>query len=207
MEIRVNATRMELLKLKKKGVLARRGHKLLKDKLDGLVQHFIQTSKKIKKVYANLREELIVAFAKGALARAEGDRLSLSAALVYPTIRTEVSENLVNLMGVKIPEYVVKITGNEKCFGNMFFTDVFVETLSEFKELLPKMVELGQYYKTMQRMGREIVEIKRRVNALEYILIPEIESKVEFIRMKLAEIERGNIVTLLKIKEIVQEKR
>lgn len=208
MEIQVSATRMELLKLGRKTALAKRGHKLLKDKLDGLIQDFIKTSKGLRRLYDDLRDELVLALSKGVLATAEIDKQALNAALLYPTVETNVTEKSVNLMGVRVPKFEAICVGNLQCFGDLFFTKEFIASGETFKKLLPKMVKLAELFKALQRMGREIIEIKRRVNALEYILIPELEAKRKYIRMKLAEMERGTIVSLLKIKEIVQaEKR
>jgi V/A-type H+-transporting ATPase subunit D len=204
MEIKVNATRMELLKLKRRSALAKRGHKLLKDKLDGLIQHFIATSKELRGLYDGLRLDLVQAFTESAIATAETDQQELRAALLYPTMESIVKGGVVNLMGVKVPNLELELKGELISFGGVFYTQNFISALEKFKEFLPKMVRLAALVKALQRMGQEIVEIKRRVNALEYILIPELDEKVRYIKMKLSEIERGNIVTLLKIKEIVQ---
>lgn len=204
MEIRVNATRMELLKLRRKSELAVRGHKLLKDKLDGLVQNFIKTSKDLRVLYDGLRGDLVKAFSKGTLAMAEIDSQSLAAALLYPTLKTSLDEKIVNLMGVRTPRFEVGIAGELICFGDLFFTQDFISALEKFKGLLPELIKLAELYKTLQRIGQAIIEIKRRVNALEYILIPELAAKVRYIKMRLAEMERETIVSLLKIKEIVR---
>lgn len=207
MELQVSATRMELLKLGRRMALAKRGHKLLKDKLDGLIQDFIKTSKGLRSLYEELRSDLLTAFSRGAVAAAGIDKQSYEAALLYPTHTTEVEEKKRNLMGVRIPSFTVKSSGEAQCFGDMFFTDGFISSVEELKNLLPKMIKLAELYKALERIGEEIIEIKRRVNALEYILIPELEAKIRYIKMKLAEMERGTIVSLLKIKELVEKSR
>lgn len=207
MEIRVNATRMDLLKLRRRLELARRGHKLLKDKLDGLVQHFIKTSKELRLLYNELDKGLKDQFNIATLAAVEVDPLSLKAALTYPTVKLKLSSKKVNLMGVKTDKFNLDLSGETKCWGDKFFTENFGKLLDDLRELLPKMVKLAELYKTICRIGKAITDIKRRVNALEYILIPELDDKVRFIRMKLSEMERSNIVSLMKIKEIVQTGR
>ena len=204
MEIQVNATRMELLKLRRRSELAKRGHKLLKDKRDGLVRDFIKTSKELRLLYNSLRSELVKAFTKSAMATAENDQQALKAALLYPTLKPVVKGGVKNLMGVKIPKLDLDIEGELISFGGVFYTQNLIVALENFKELLPKMVKLAAHFKALQRVGEEIIEIKRRVNALEYILIPELNEKVRYVKMKLAEMERSNTVTLLKIKELVQ---
>lgn len=203
MEIRVNATRMELLKLRRRLDLARRGHKLLKDKLDGLVQHFIKTAKEMRKVYDELRPDLLEAFSQGTFSAAGIDRQALQAAILYPAFETTVEEGVVNIMGVRVPKYEIRERGEIRCFGGMFFTESFVDAVGEFRRLLPKMVLLAELFKTLVRVGQGIVEIRRRVNALEYILIPELEAKAGYIKMRLAEMERETIISLMKIKEMV----
>lgn len=204
MEIQVNATRMELLKLRRRSELAKRGHKLLKDKLDGLVQHFIKTSKELRLLYDKLRVELVEAFTKSAIATAESDQQALKAAQLLPTLVPTVKSGVTNLMGVKVPKLDLELEGELISFGGVFYTQNLISALENFKDLLPRMVKLAANFKALQRVGQEIIEIKRRVNALEYILIPELNFKVRFVKMKLAEMERSNIVSLLKIKEIVQ---
>jgi len=203
-EIRVSATRMELLKLKRKLALAQRGHKLLKDKLDGLIQNFIRTSKELRSTYNDLTEELIISLSHGILLAKEVDRQSLTAALASPSLDPKVERTTKNLMGVRTPKLNLTIGDDWQSFGSTFFSEKFLKTVEKYKELLPKMLLMAEKYKTLQKVGREIVEIKRRVNALEYILIPSLEDKVRYIKMKLGEIERSTTVTLLKIKELVQ---
>jgi len=204
MEIRVNATRMELLKLGRKSKLAVRGHKLLKDKLDGLVQDFIKRSKELRSLYNEVREEFIELISRSIISETETEELALVSALQYVTHKVNVKIDQKNLMGCKISELSIESEGEIKSFGDFYFSEEFTSSLEGLKEILPKLLKLAELYKTIQRVGREIIEIKRRVNALEYVLIPELEAKVKYIKMKLAEMERGNIVSLMKIKDMVR---
>lgn len=195
---------MELLRLRRRTTLARKGHKLLKDKLDGLIQRMLRIVKEHRRLSGKLEEELINVFQRLALSSAQTDPRMLDAAALLPTYQTSVAISLQNIMGVKIPRYELKTGGELLSYG-------FVETSAEldgallkFKELLPELVRLAEFNKAILVLAAQIIEIKRRVNALEYVLIPELEAAVRFIRMKLAEMERSTTVSLLKIKDLVR---
>ena len=174
--IRVNATRMELLRLRRRTVLAKKGHKLLKDKLDGLIKRMLDIAKEHEKVFVYLEKELGANFEKLILANSLIDPKLLDKACAYAK------------------------TGAKPILMPLELN----QALLEFKEKLSSLIKLAQLNKALQQIAKQIIEIKRRVNALEYILIPELETAVRFIRMKLAEIERDNIVSLMKIKDIVR---
>lgn len=201
---RVNATRMELLRLRRRATLAKKGHKLLKDKLDGLIQQLLKVVKDQAKLSKQLEAELIDVFQKLILASAQTPTEALAAALELTQCKSGVNITIKNLMGVKIPNYEVEVSGNPIVYD---FTNTPAEldqAIKAFKEILPHLIKLAEYNKTIQVVASQIIEIKRRVNALEYVLIPELEASVKFIKMKLAEMERSTTVTLMKIKEIVR---
>lgn len=201
---RVNATRMELLRLRRRTVLAKKGHKLLKDKLDGLIQRILAIVKAHRRLSRKLEQELIDVFQKLALSSAQTDPRVLEAVTLLPACRASVGISLQNIMGVKIPKYELKLSGNPRPYG---FADTPAEldqALTRFKDILAELVQLAEHNKAILVIARQIIEIKRRVNALEYVLIPELEEAVRFIKMKLAEMERSNTVSLLKIKDIVR---
>ena len=201
---RVNATRMELLRLKRRALLARKGHKLLKDKLDGLIQRILKIVKSHRRLSTKLEEALIEILQQLALSSARIDPAALHAATVLPACRSGVEITLQNIMGVRIPKYELKIEGNPIPYGFAGTTGELDQALLRFKEILGDLVQLAEHNKAILVLASQIIEIKRRVNALEYILIPELEEAVIFIRMKLAEMERSTIVSLLKIKDIVR---
>lgn len=159
MRIRVSPTRMQLLRLRRRTELARRGHKLLKDKLDGLVQKFYGIKNKYLSLYEKMEPRLVRVFFKSIMAS------SLSS-----------------------PD-----------FSEMLSTSELNEARNGFSEILPELIELTSLSRTLRTLASQIIETRRRVNALEYILIPELERNLKFIRMKLAELERGTRVVLLKI--------
>ena len=201
---RVNTTRMELLRLRRRATLAKKGHKLLKDKLDGLIQRILKIVKEYQALSGQLEKELIDFFQKLALSSAQINPQLLASAASSSTCTTNVEISLTNIMGVKIPKYHLKIEGNPISYG---FTDTPAEldqALTQFKEILSNLVKLAELNKALVVMASQIIEIKRRVNALEYILIPELDSAVKLIRAKLSEMERESLVSLMKIKDIVR---
>jgi V/A-type H+-transporting ATPase subunit D len=201
---RVNATRMELLRLRRRTVLAKKGHKLLKDKLDGLIQRILNIVKAHRRLSRKLEPELVEVFQKLALSSGRISPQALYAATLLPSCKTTVDISLQNIMGVKIPKYELKTEGEPISYGFAETPAELDRALMRFKEILEELVKLAEHNKAILVIARQIIEIKRRVNALEYILIPELEDAVRFIRMKLAEMERSTTVSLLKIKDIVR---
>jgi V/A-type H+-transporting ATPase subunit D len=201
---RVNATRMELLRLRRRTALAKKGHKLLKDKLDGLIQRMLGIVKAHRHLSGLLEEALINVFQNLALSSAQTNpEMLYAAALLHPS-KTNVGITLQNIMGVKIPKYELKIEGEPISYGFSGTSAELDQALMHFKEILKDLVKLAEYNKAILVIASQIIEIKRRVNALEYILIPELEAAVRYIRMKLSEMERSTTVSLLKIKDIVR---
>jgi len=201
---RVNATRMELLRLRRKTALAKRGHKLLKDKLDGLIQRLLKIVREHSRLSSQLEEALIDIFQKLALASAQTEPQVLEAAKLSPTCTSSVEISIKNIMGVKIPKYQPKIEGNPISYGYADTSAELDQALTGFRAIMDELVQLAEHNKAILVMASHIIEIKRRVNALEYIMIPELEGSVRYIKMKLSEMERSTTVALLKIKDIVR---
>ncbi len=195
---------MELLRLRRRAVLAKKGHKLLKDKLDGLIQKILDMVKNHRHLSSALEEELIVIFQKLILASAQAGPENLYAATLLPASQISVDITLQNIMGVKIPKYELKMEGETLPYGWANMPAELDQALHDFREVLARLVKLAELNKAILVTASTIIEIKRRVNALEYILIPELDAAVRYIRMKLSEMERSNIVSLMKIKDIVR---
>ena len=188
---------MMLLRLKRRVELARRGHKLLKDKLDGLVQRFLSIKKEYLDLYENLEPRLVRIFSKSVMSSA----LSHPQALKEEALnRAQVSieTSIKNIMGVRIPSYHLKIEGAPSS-TSLLATVELSETLSGFSKILPELIEMAALSKSLRLIATQIIETRRRVNALEYILIPELLRNLRLIRLKLSELERGSRVILLKI--------
>jgi V/A-type H+-transporting ATPase subunit D len=205
MLLRVNPTRMELTRLKKQLVTARRGHKLLKDKQDELIKKFIDMVKKNRQLREEVERELESAFKSFTMARSQMPREVVEESLMVPTARVNINVSRANIMSVNVPK--IEISREE---GNNIYSYGFATTSGELDSaitilsgILPKMLELTEIEKACQLMADEIEKTRRRVNALEYVMIPSLEETIKYITMKLDENERGNITRLMKIKEMV----
>lgn len=203
--MRVNPTRMELTRLKKQLVTAKRGHKLLKDKQDELIKKFIDMVKKNKELREEVERELESAFKSFTMARSQMPQEVLEESLMIPTARVSMNVSKANIMSVNVPK--VEISSEE---GGNIYSYGFAQTSGELDNaigilsgMLPKMLKLSEIEKACQLMADEIEKTRRRVNALEYVMIPSLEETIKYITMKLDENERGNITRLMKIKEMV----
>ncbi len=196
---------MELLKLKRRLVIARRGHKLLKDKFDELMKRFLLVVRESRVLRRQIEEELFEAHQLFALARSEVSTNELEEALSFPKASLELMVKKVNLMSVLVPEFEIKREGWFDCYGFAATPTLFDESLKKFEKLLPKMVALAEKERAVMMLADEIEKTRRRVNALEYVLIPQLEETIRYITMKLDEFERANLTRLMKIKEMVAE--
>lgn len=214
MEIRVNPTRMELSKLKKRIVVARRGHKLLKDKQDELVKKFIDMVKENKSLREEVEKELQDAFGHFVMARTLMSDQVLEESLMYPVGKVDIKVARRNVMSVRIPDINI-ISGGDENNGNgkSPFAYGFAGTSAELDHsisilagILPKLLKLAELEKGCRLMAIEIEKTRRRVNALEYVMIPSMAEKIKYITMKLDENERGNVTRLMKVKDMMMEK-
>jgi len=196
---------MELLRLKKRTALARKGHKLLKEKRDGLMQEFLKLIREVKDLREQVDAELGQALRHFALAQAAMDpqAVRLVQLLKLQEVSVKVSEK--NMLGVKIPDFDI----TQKESGEMY---PWWETSAEldfaydkFKEVLPQLLKLASQEKAAELLAQEIEVTRRRVNALEHVLIPQQEATAKFIRMKLEEQGRAAIITTMKVKQALVE--
>ncbi len=212
MEIRVNPTRMELNRLKKRLTMAKRGHKLLKDKRDELIRQFVILVRKNKDLREQTEKALSEAFARFLLARAVMPIEFLESALMYPTRRLSLKVTRKNIMSVYAPQFSweeAAVTEEGGIFPYGFADtsaelDTSIETLSK---VMSRLMELAEIEKATQLLAVEIEKTRRRVNALEYVLIPQMEDTIRYITMKLEENERGALTRLMKIKDVVRANR
>lgn len=207
--LRVNPTRMELTKLKKRLVVATRGHKLLKDKRDEMVRQFMLLIRRNKALREEVEAALSAALAGFVLARVAMSKETLDEALMYPVREVELSLSHKNIMSVDVP----KINYSEKKQERSFFPYGLLCTSAELDSattklagVLPQMVELAELEKTCNMLADEIEKTRRRVNALEYVMIPQLQETIRYIRMKLDENERGNLTRLMKTKEMIAKR-
>ena len=206
----INPTRMELARLKKRLKVARRGHKLMKDKRDELMKKFLELAVRCK----DLREEVENAFAAyhqsfiKVQAETEPEMLEEALAFRRRDRMLEVTMNVV--MSVAVPVFSIKskedVKFNIHQYGYAFTSSRLDDTQEQLTELLPLMLELAQTEKTVQNLAEEIEKTRRRVNALEHVMIPQLETTIRYITMKLEENERGNLTRLMKIKDMMLER-
>ncbi len=207
--LNVNPTRMELTKLKKRLATARRGHKLLKDKRDELMKQFLELAKKNKAFRREVEALLKQAYDNFIIARAVMSGEGLEEALMFPKQSVGVELSVKNIMSVDVPDYEFKTEGtgdNIYSYGLADTSGELDSAIATLSDVFPKLLELAQMEKACDLMAQEIEKTRRRVNALEHIMIPQLEETIKFITMKLDENERGNITRLMKVKDMmVQE--
>ena len=203
----ITPTRMGLNQLKGRLKTARRGHKLLKDKRDELMRQFMDVVKLNKQLRIRVEEGLTQAFASQQVASSIMSPEMLEQALLYPRQSVELGMTFRNIMSVNVPQYSFHTKSSDP---SEIYPYGFAQTSGELDDALDKlarvfedMLELAQVEKTMQLLAEEIEKTRRRVNALEYVMIPEQEGNIKYISMKLEENENATKVRLLKVKEMV----
>ena len=206
----VTPTRMVLNQLKGRLKTARRGHKLLKDKRDELMRQFMDVVKENKVLRDRVETGLTGAFASLQVASAIMSPEMLEQALLYPRQSVELDMKFKNIMSVNVPVYSFTTKNNDP---SEIYPYGFAQTSGELDDALEKMakvfedmLQLAQVEKTMQLLAEEIEKTRRRVNALEYVMIPELEQNIKYITMKLEENENSTKVRLLKVKDMVLQK-
>ena len=212
---RVNPTRMELTKQKKKLLSATRGHKLLKDKRDELVRQFMDLIKENMDLRLKVEKGLKAANMEFAIARAGMSEQVLNTALMATGKTLEIKQQFKNVMSVEIPEFQTKndINGNDiYSYGYAFTAGDLDDAVYSLSSVFEDMLKLAQVEKSCQLMASEIEKTRRRVNALEHVIIPEALDNIKYITMKLDENERSTQIRLMKVKEMmieenIQEKR
>lgn len=206
----VTPTRMVLNQLKGRLKTARRGHKLLKDKRDELMRQFMDVVKLNKELRLKVEEGMTGAFASLTVASTIMSPEMLEQALLYPRQSVELGMSYKNIMSVNVPVYSFRTKNNDP---SEIYPYGFAQTSGELDDALEKlakvfenMLELAQVEKTMQLLAEEIEKTRRRVNALEYVMIPNFEENIRYISMKLEENESSTKVRLMKVKDMVLEK-
>lgn len=205
----VNPTRMVLTGLKKRLRTARRGHKLLKDKRDELMKKFLDIARENKRLREKVEEKLGFVHSRFVMARAEMNQRVLEEALMFPKRRVELEASTRNIMSVNVPQFEFTVVNGDE--GDIFpygFADTAGEldgAIATLSELAPDLLMLAELEKSAQLMADEIEKTRRRVNALEYVLIPNLEETIKYIVMKLDENERGNLTRLMKVKDMMLE--
>ena len=208
--IAVIPTRMELTRLKGKLKTARRGHKLLKDKRDGLMKQFMLIVRELRALRKEVEEELMTVHKSFTVASALMSSEALEQALLYPKQSVELTQSSKNIMSVNVPIYhfqtKTKSDADIYPYGFAATSGELDTAVDALGRVFQKMLKLAEVEKSAQLMAEEIEKTRRRVNALEYVMIPDLEKNIKYITMKLEENENATKVRLLKVKEMVLEK-
>ena len=206
----VTPTRMVLNQMKKRLKTARKGHKLMKDKCDELMRQFMDIVRLNKELRIKVEEGLTAAFGSLTVASAIMSPEMLEQALMYPRQSVELQVKYKNIMSVNVPQYTFTTKNNDPSeiypYGFAMTSGELDDALDKMARVFEDMLELAQVEKTMQLLAEEIEKTRRRVNALEHVMIPELEGNIKYISMKLEENDNATKVRLLKVKEMVLEK-
>ncbi len=205
----VNPTRMELTRLKKKLVTASRGHKLLKDKRDELMRQFLDMARENMELRMKVEAGIKAANTGFVIAKAGMNEQTLSTALMAPKQEVRIALSDRNVMSVDIPVYDYKMksanTNDIYSYGFAFTSGELDDAVKSLSDILPDMLRLAEVEKSCQMLAAEIEKTRRRVNALEHVIIPETREGIKYISMKLDENERSTQVRLMKVKDMMLE--
>lgn len=202
--LNVNPTRMALMDLKRRHKSAKRGHKLLKDKQDGLMQQFLAIIRDAKKLREEVEQQLGDVFRKFLVASAWMTDAQLQNALSSPQASIELEVETKSVMSVKIPIFSIKKEGTIKSYGHAGTNAMFDEAVDALETVFEVLITLAQIEKQAEAMAIELEVTRRRVNALEHKMIPDLEDTVKYIRLKLDEAERSAIIGTMKIKSQIE---
>jgi V/A-type H+-transporting ATPase subunit D len=204
--LNVNPNRMELMKLVKRLSLARRGHRLLQDKQDELMDRFTNITKRVKELRTKIEESYCQLKLPYFLSKSLSDSRAFCSMCNKPPVKAKIKSKLRRIMNLMIPEFDVEFEENINSLGNLNLSSIVPGFLMKYIELVKKIVKLANAERAMYVIAEELQKVRRRVNALEYIFIPKLEETIQYISMQLEEMERENIVRLMKIKEIVRNR-
>ncbi|MCX4362503.1 MAG: V-type ATP synthase subunit D [Clostridia bacterium] len=205
--LNVNPTRMELKRLKTRLNMARRGHKLLKDKSDEMIRRFMEFANQNKALREQVEKELKSSLTTFVVAKAVSDDAVIQEAVAMPSKKVEIELDSQNVMSVLVPLISVKESqeGDKYPYSFSAVTAELDESVEVMGGLLKSLVKLAEVEKTCNMLAIEIEKNRRRVNALEYVMIPQLEETIRFITMKLDENERSTVVRLVKVKAMIAE--
>ena len=208
--LNVNPTRMELTRLKRRLVTARRGHKLLKDKRDELMRQFLVAVKENKLLRREVEAGIVRANQHMAVARSLMQNEALAISMMYPKQEMSLDVYERNIMSVRVPQFETRLkTANQNdiySYGYAFTSSDLDDAVLALSIIMPDLLRLAELEKACQLMSSEIERTRRRVNALEHVMIPQYVETIRYITMKLDENERSSITRLMKVKDMMLEK-
>ena len=208
-KLNVNPTRMEMTRLKRQLKTATRGHKLLKDKLDELMKQFLEIVRENKRLREQAEAALESADQTFIIARAVMSESTLAEALMIPQQSVAVKVKNRNIMSVNVPVFDFQKeegSGDIYPYGTAFTSGELDSAMNSFSDAMEPLLRLAESEKTAQLLAQEIERTRRRVNALENVMIPNYQETIKFIAMKLEENERASTTRLMKVKDMVLKK-
>ena len=203
----INPTRMELTRLKGRLKTAQRGHKLLKDKRDELMKQFMDVVRENRALRKRVEESLMKAHGSFTVAAALMSPEMLEQSLLYPKQSVELEMTFQNVMSVDVPKYQFRTTSQDPAevypYGFAQTSGELDDAVDAMSRVFQDMLHLAEIEKTAQLLAEEIEKTRRRVNALEYVKIPQMQENIKYITMKLDENERANTIRLMKVKDMI----
>ena len=200
----VNATRMELLKLRKRVVLATRGHRLLSEKRDEISRQLVQIAMTLKELREKVERELLETTRRFMMARSTMEPEDIRAAIEVPTKKFSLAISFASIMSVKVPELAKEIAGEIICYGFATTSGELDVSLRALERAFDGLIELAAKEKQAQLLAAELQMTRRRVNVLEHVVIPDLGETIKYIYDKLGEAERDNISRLMKIADMIR---
>ena len=205
--ITVSPTRMELTRLKGKLRTAQRGHKLLKDKRDELMKQFLETVREVRALRAEVEEELMTVHGAFTVASALMSSEAMEQALLYPKQSVVLTQTTQNIMSVNVPVYdfqtQTRLDSDIYPYGFAATSGELDTAVDALGKVFRKLLKLAEIEKSAQLMAEEIEKTRRRVNALEYVMIPNTQEAIRYINMKLDENDRATTIRLMKVKDMI----
>ena len=208
--LNINPTRMEMTRMKRRLATAKRGHKLLKDKRDELVRRFIVLVRENYSLRLQVERALGLVMKDFAFARAVMEPGALRQALMYPARQAAIMISQRSILSVKVPVYRMDEFQEDEAislpYGMAETSAQLDNAISTMADVLPQLIALSEKEKSCEMLADEIQKTRRRVNALEYVMIPQLEETIRYIAMKLEENERGALTRLMKVKEMLAQR-
>jgi len=195
---------MELLQLRRRVVLAARGHRLLSEKRDEISRHLVRIARAIRPLRKRVEKELLETSRRFMLARAAMEPEDIKAALAVPTKKFSLTVRIAGIMNVKVPQLAKEIAGDIICYGFATTSGELDVALMALERAFDSLIELAEKEKQARLLATELQMTRRRVNVLEHVVIPELHETIKFIFDKLAEAERDNTSRLMKIADIIR---
>ncbi|MBN1787363.1 MAG: V-type ATP synthase subunit D [Sedimentisphaerales bacterium] len=204
MQTNINATRMQLLLLRRRIALAQRGHRLLSEKRDEISRQLIQISKQLGSLRKEVEKELVETSRRFVMARASMEPENIKSAMEVPTKKFSLAISFASIMNVRVPKFAKEIEGEIISYGYSTTSGELDIALKGLEKVFDRLLELAEKEKQAQLLADELQKTRRRVNVLEHVVIPELQQMIRFIYDKLAEAERDNISRLMKIADLIR---